>query len=197
MAETVQRIMDIHATWTIYGKGAINLEIAAEKNREFPQLPRFGLRLFLNKELERVTYYGMEPNESYRDKCRSSSHGQYQAKIAELHEDYIRPQENGSHWDCHYLLLSGNGVGLAAVSEKNSFSFNTSLYTQEELENRAHNYELKKSGSTVLCLDYAQNGIGSNSCGPKLQEKYSLDETSFTWSIRMIPVIERTKRNRC
>ncbi len=41
--------------------------------------------------------------------------------------------------------------------------------------------------STVLCLDYAQNGIGSASCGPRLAEQYRLDDASFDFSIRLIP----------
>ncbi|MGN0290064.1 MAG: glycoside hydrolase family 2 TIM barrel-domain containing protein [Lachnospiraceae bacterium] len=190
LAAAVQRIMDIHATWTIYHTGAVNVEMKVLKNKEFPELPRFGLRLFLHRELENTTYYGMGPNESYRDKCRSSSHGLYRAKVWELHEDYIRPQENGSHCDCDYLLLTAEDFGLAAVSAKSSFSFNVSLYTQEELENKAHHYELEEAGSTILCLDYAQNGIGSNSCGPKLPDKYKFTDTRFVWSIRLIPFID-------
>ncbi|MBO1681574.1 hypothetical protein [[Clostridium] scindens] len=40
---------------------------------------------------------------------------------------------------------------------------------------------------TVLCLDYAQNGIGSNSCGPELAEQYRLDSKEFVFGIRLIP----------
>ena len=52
---------------------------------------------------------------------------------------------------------------------------------------KAHNYELHPCDSTVLCLDYAQNGIGSASCGPRLAEQYRLDDASFDFSIRLIP----------
>ena len=88
--------------------------------------------------------------------------------------------------DCDYVILSGGPWGLAAVSG-NPFSFNASVYTQEELEKKAHNYELEPSGSTVFCLDYAQNGIGSNSCGPKLLEAYRFDEETFTFQIKLVP----------
>ena len=108
--------------------------------------------------------------------------------MGELHEDYIRPQENGSHADCDYVTVTGGRWGLAAVSEQR-FSFNASIYTQEELEKKKHNYELEPSGSTVLCLDYKQNGIGSNSCGPVLGEKYKLNKESFTFRIKMAPFV--------
>ncbi len=186
VAETIQRIMDIKATWTLKNSGAISLEIEADKNKEFPELPRFGLRLFLNQKLSNVSYYGMGPNESYRDKCRASSHGLYHAKVTDLHEDYIHPQENGSHNDCDYVLVFNNQFGLIAVSDS-KFSFNASVYTQEELENKAHNYELEASGSIVLCLDYEQNGMGSNSCGPKVMDKYKLNDKEIKFNIKLIP----------
>lgn len=75
---------------------------------------------------------------------------------------------------------------MTAVSPE-AFSFNVSLYTQEELEQKAHNYELEACGSTVLCLDYRQNGIGSASCGPELLEKYRLDEEKFRFEMKLIP----------
>ena len=137
--------------------------------------------------MNQISYFGLGPYESYRDKRRASVHGLYQAPVLKLHEDYLRPQENGSHLNCDYVILSGGSCSLAAVSGK-PFSFNASVYTQEELEKKAHNYELKPSGSTILCLDYAQNGIGSNSCGPELLEKYRFDEETFNFTIKLVPL---------
>ena len=76
-------------------------------------------------------------------------------------QDYIRPQENGSHYDCEYVELNNSRYGIVASAEK-AFSFNASYYTQEELEKKTHNYELTESDSVVFCVDYALNGIGSN-----------------------------------
>lgn len=187
-ATAVQKIMDVTMTWTIDGDGGILAKMDVKKDEEFPDLPRFGIRLFLNHTFENVSYYGMGPCESYRDKHRSSSHGFYHAKVEEMHEDYIRPQENGSHWDCDYVELSGGRSGLAAVSEK-TFSFNVSVYTQEALEEAGHNYQLVRSGSTVFCLDYALNGIGSNSCGPDLMDAYRFDETEFSFRFKLVPLL--------
>ena len=61
------------------------------------------------------------------------------------------------------------------------------VYTQEELENAAHNYELAESDSTVLCIDYSLNGIGSNSCGPVVLDQYRFDDTSFRFEFVWIP----------
>lgn len=50
-----------------------------------------------------------------------------------------------------------------------------------------HNYELVPCKSSVLCLDYAQNGIGSNSCGPRLNKEYRLDEKEFCFEMKLVP----------
>lgn len=188
-AWTVQKIMDIEITWSVDAAGEITSKMAVTKDPEFPDLPRFGVRLFLNNKLENVSYYGMGPYESYRDKHRATSHGLFRAKVREMHEDYIRPQENGSHYDCDYVELANGQFGLAAASEK-TFSFNASCYTQEELENVAHNYQLSESGSTVLCLDYALNGIGSNSCGSVVMDAYRFDDVAFTFQFKLVPFVK-------
>ncbi|MDE6218865.1 MAG: hypothetical protein K2G51_00240, partial [Lachnospiraceae bacterium] len=61
-----------------------------------------------------------------------------------------------------------------------------SVYTQEELEGKMHEHELEPSGSTVLCLDYAQNGIGSNSCGPEVLNRYQFGDAEFLFGIRLV-----------
>ena len=48
--------------------------------------------------------------------------------------------------------------------------------TQEELAAKAHNYELERCESNVICVDYTMAGVGSNSCGPRLAEKYQLEK---------------------
>ena len=189
LADTVQKILDVEMTWKINEDGKIEAVIEAVKDREFPELPRFGIRMFLNKKMNEVTYFGMGPQESYRDKHQASCHGLFRSKVAQMHEDYIRPQENGSHYDCDYVEITSGQYGIAAVSN-DSFSFNVSVYTQEELERASHNYELEESDSTVFCMDYAMNGIGSNSCGPDVLDKYRFAEEAFRFQFELIPFVK-------
>lgn len=188
-AASIQKILDAEVVWKIDCMGAITSSIHVIKDEEFPDLPRFGIRLFLDKKLENASYFGMGPHESYRDKHHSTSHGLYEKRVSEMHEDYINPQENGSHYDCDFVEITNSQFGIAAAADK-TFSFNASVYTQEELERAKHNFELVESESTVLCLDYALNGIGSNSCGPVVIDKYRFSETEFDFNIRIIPFVK-------
>ena len=189
VAETVQKILDVTITWKIEAAGKIDADIAVTKDDEFPDLPRFGVRMFLDKKLSAARYFGMGPQESYCDKHQAASHGLYQANVDDLHEDYIRPQENGSHYDCEYVELNNSRYGIV-VSAENAFSFNASYYTQEELEEKTHNYELIESDSVVFCVDYALNGIGSNSCGPVVLEQYRFDDVLFRFQFTLIPYVK-------
>ena len=189
VAETVQKILDVTITWKIESAGKIDADIAVTKADEFPDLPRFGVRMFLDKKLSAARYFGMGPQESYCDKHQAASHGLYHANVDDLHEDYIRPQENGSHYDCEYVELNNSRYGIV-VSAENAFSFNASYYTQEELEKKTHNYELTESDSVVFCVDYALNGIGSNSCGPVVLEQYRFDDVLFRFQFTLIPYVK-------
>ena len=189
VAETVQKILDVTITWKIEAAGKIDADIAVTKDDEFPDLPRFGVRMFLDKKLSAARYFGMGPQESYCDKHQAASHSLYQANVDDLHEDYIRPQENGSHYDCEYVELNNSRYGIV-VSAENAFSFNASYYTQEELEKKTHNYELTESDSVVFCVDYALNGIGSNSCGPVVLDQYRFDDVLFRFQFTLIPYVK-------
>ena len=186
-ADSIQKIMVIDATWEIGNSGSISVTMDVKRDMEFPQLPRFGIRLFLKEDMRQVTYCGLGPYESYIDKKRASRHEIFTADVADLHEDYIKPQENGSHSDCDYVILAGENCRLTAIGGgDNTFSFNASLYSQEELTTKKHNYELVPSGSVVLNLDYRQDAIGSNSCGPAPKEKYIFNDEKFTYQMKLI-----------
>ena len=169
-----------NAVWRIMPDGTMEVSIDGERNALAPVLPRFGLRLMLPSSMRNVEYFGYGPYESYADKHRASFRHLYRADTADMHEDYLKPQENGSHYGCSYLRLYDGQGEICARGE--AFCFSASPYTQEELTRKAHNFELRESGCTVLCLDAFQNGLGSNSCGPALSEAYQ-SPAEIRWRI--------------
>ena len=173
-ANCMQPVFRGKVMWEIAASGQLRVTITGDREKEMPFLPRFGLRLFLPENFSKVNYWGYGPNESYVDKHQSSWWGFFENDVEHMHEDYIKPQENGSHFDCAYIELKSL-TDEAVTVEGASFSFQVSYYTQEELTRKKHNFELEKSGFTVLCLDGYHSGIGSNSCGPELAEEYRVD----------------------
>lgn len=178
-----QRILDIEAKWIISGDGSITLHAKCSKTETVPFIPRLGLRMALDNAYNLVSYYGYGPYESYIDKKEASYPALFTAAVKDMHEDYIYPQENGSHCGCKYMSISDGKNQITVTGQ--DFSFNASEYTQEELTAKAHNFELQKSGYTIVCIDGRQSGIGSNSCGPELKKSMRTEgDFEFEFTIR-------------
>ena len=170
--------------WRVHMSGRIDAKIDVKSREDAPQLPRFGVRMMVPAVMNQIRYFGFGPFESYSDKHRASVKHMYESSVDAQHEDYIRPQENGSHWNCDYVCVHGMLGGLDVYGDE--FSFNVSRYSQEELARKAHNYELEPVDGVILCLDYCQAGIGSNSCGPALSENFMLPR-EFCFAFRIMP----------
>lgn len=175
----LQNFLRIQAEWKINQAGQVKVSMHVLRDAAFPFLPRFGLKLGIaGAEETPVSYYGYGPNESYQDKHRACWVDSFQTTAGELHEDYIKPQENGSHYHCTSVTAGGFYAHSAQP-----FDFNVSVYEIKELAAKKHNFELEKAGYLTVCVDYKQSGLGSNSCGPELKEQYRLDETEWDWNI--------------
>lgn len=181
----MQKILDMTAVYTIGKDGAMDIRLTGCKNDQMPFLPRLGLRFFLPKDMDKACYLGYGPDESYIDKRRSSYYGAFTTTAKANHEDYLKPQENGSHYGCDKVAVTdAQGNGLTVTSAQ-PISFNISPYTQEELTQKMHNFEIAECDSTVLCIDFAMSGIGSGSCGPQLMEKYQVNPDTFDYTVHI------------
>lgn len=185
LASGVQKILDADILWEINGKGELKFCCNANRNPVFPPLPRFGLRFFLKRDFENVEYFGKGPYESYIDKQQATYYDLFVSSVTDMYEDYIRPQENGNHIGTRFVKLENVAddavVRIDAVNAP--FNFSLSHYSQENLQSTKHSFELEEESYTVLCVDYAQNGIGSQSCGQRMKEDYQFDLPKFDFSV--------------
>ena len=108
--------------------------------------------------MNQAEYFGYGPHESYIDKRRASYLGKFTSRVCDLHEDYMRPQENGSHYHCEYVSVADDSRKLTVYNEQ-PISFNLSEYTEEELTTKGHNYELEKSGYTVFLYRFTDRVV--------------------------------------
>ncbi len=134
-------------------------------------LPRFGLEFLVDKSFENFSYIGFGEGESYSDKNLSTEYGFYKGNSQKNYDKrYIRPQESGSHFNSTYLNLDG----LFSLIAEKPFSFSVNPYSTQQLYYTKHNFELPKNDFVCVCIDLFMRGIGSNSCGPELNEKYEI-----------------------
>ncbi len=180
-------VAELDLTWTFLANGRIDVAMKVHKNPVLPGLPRFGLAFSFVKEMDKASYFGFGPFESYQDKCQASRLGYYESTIQDFYEDHLKPQEHGARSYCQYGSFASDTFNLQVVpTENHNFSFNFSEYTVSELANKMHSWELEKADSHELIIDYKQAGIGSNSCGPVLAEEFQLIEENFTFAFSLI-----------
>ena len=77
---------------------------------------------------------------------------------------------------------------LEFLSEK-EFEINVSKYSVDAIYRAEHTDELVEDGKVHLRIDYKVSGIGSNSCGPGLLEKYQLNEKEIDFAFSVRPIL--------
>ena len=155
-------------TYEFFDEGvsaAIEYEFA--KWTTFP--PRVGFAATISKKYDKVRYYGYGSNESYIDRRISCVKDVYADTVDNMFVRYVKPQENGSHYGTEFMEITDGKTTLRA---EGNFSFSSLPYSAATLTHTAHDWELPAAESTHLSLDYFMSGIGSNSCGPWLGEKW-------------------------
>ena len=84
------------------------------------------------------------------------------------------------------LTVRGEGAALN-VSADADFAFSLLGWNVSELEAAAHAWELPAPKHSVLTVDGALGGIGTNSCGPRLLDKYRFTEKRFSFGFTIAP----------
>ena len=152
-------------------------------------LPRFGLALVMPEGTERLKWFGRGEVESYADKHLASRLGLWETTVTDNFEHYVKPQENGAHNGTYWAAAASLvGHGLFVSANGAEFSFNASHYSDKTLTETRHDYELIPAKETFFNIDYKQSGIGSNSCGPALDEKWQLKEKKFAFTLHLVPM---------
>jgi beta-galactosidase/evolved beta-galactosidase subunit alpha len=181
---------DCRTTYTVLGSGDVLLQVEGTPRGEWPMMiPRVGLEMTLPTTLDHVAWLGRGPGESYVDSKSAARFGFWKGTVDELFTPYVFPQENGNHTDTHWVALSdGRGTGLLAVGDP-QLDFSAHRFSTEDLDRARHTSDLQPRDSVTLHLDWRQNGIGSNSCGPALLDKYQLKAEPFTFRLRLRPLL--------
>ena len=158
--------------------GKIRVELDGKVKEDCIWLPRLGFEFKFPYESDKFRYFGAGPTESYCDMSRHARVDWYESDADSEYVPYIMPQEHGNHTKTKVLEIK-NGITFEAEDE---FDINVSHYTIKMLDDAKHINELKRDIGTNVRIDYKNSGIGSNSCGPELLEKYRLSEKEIDFT---------------
>ena len=162
-------------TYTFDQAGEMKLDIQTKVRENAMWLPRFGFEFALTEDNRRFRYFGRGPEENYCDMHAHTTTGWFDSDVDREYFPYIMPQEHGNHTGCKLLQMAG---GLMFTA-KTVFEVQVSAYSTEALTVATHIDELEKNGAVNVRIDYRGSGLGSNSCGPELLEKYRVQEKEF------------------
>ena len=178
----------VRYSYTVYSSGDVLLEtLVTPRQNNLPPLPRLGLEMTLPAGFDRFAWDGLGPHESYPDRRESVRRGVYSGTVAAQFQNYIRPQENGNKSDVRWAAVTDSrGLGLLATAQP---LLNVSVHhvTTQDLTAAQHTYELTPRPETVLHLDHAQSGLGSQSCGPGPLPQYLLQPSEVSFAVRLTP----------
>ena len=184
-------------TWSFRADGSVDVANEAVPHGEFPHaVPRLGLSLVLDKDLECVEYYGRGPRENYIDRCTGSFLGLWKSTVADEFEEYVRPQDCGGKADVRYVeLKDGSGRGVRFAASEPMF-VQALHYTWEDLDFARHRAGQKRFRAPLVArpevylnLDVRQVGLGGGSCGPGPMFKYRFNPNEpVSWHLAISPV---------
>ena len=159
--------------------------------RKLPELPRFGMRMELKKDYERLVYYGRGPEENYTDRCSSTFVGRYEDTVSNQFYPYIRPQETGNKTDVRWVsLLDAQGFGLK-VTGLQPLAFTALHFTLEDLDpgltrKLQHTVDVIPQKNVCLHVDLKQRGLGGdNSWGMYPHNEYRLLDKKYSYSYKL------------
>jgi beta-galactosidase len=172
------------------GGAALSVSATFEFSGDWPTLPRIGLTVPLPVSVwdaAVVTWTGLGPTENYADLGEGVWLGTFTGIIDELWGTQIRPQESGHRGGTRELVLEGSGDRLQVQSSGDGLGFSLCRWTPQQLDAAGHVEELPDSDTWWLTLDAAHAGIGTASCGPKMETRYAVPSrtTSLTFGLSM------------
>ena len=162
-----KNVCKVTVTYEVYNDGAVKVSAECTKSKNLIFAPRFGLTLEMPKVYSNVEYYGMGDSVNAPDFCEHAMLGIYKTKVADMHEEYIKPQESSMRSGVRWAKLTDDdGNGLMFLSLNGRMTFSADHYTSQQCAKAQHIEELQECNTTFLHFDSYHLGVGSNACGP-------------------------------
>jgi beta-galactosidase len=167
--------------YTVTADGTVSVAVVLKRKqkRGLRLLTRVGYSFEANECYTRVKYFGRGSAENLPDFKEHAPVGVYEALISDLHEPYIKPQDNNYHTDTRWIEFQTD-CGCPAFrieADGRLLGFAAHDYTQKALAAATHNEDLTRGETVFVSIDGYTAGAGSNSCGPLPLEEYLLRPT--------------------
>lgn len=163
------------------------LDIDARFEPKTAELRRAGLVCMVDSALSRVDYYALGPWENYVDRKDGCLVGRYETSVDSMASPYVKPQTTGGREELRELTLRDrSGFGIR-VETQGDVAFSALRYTDADLMEAAHFWEMTPRPAIVLHLDARQRGVGNASCGQDVDTlpQYRVPQQPLNYKLRI------------
>jgi len=137
-------------------------------------IPKFGMRVRIPDTFNKIDWYGRGPWENYPDRKTGSLIGRYTSKLENFITAYPSPQDNANRCDVRWFTFATQNNNIIKITGLQPLCFRAWPYTEEDLENISHDYQLPDHDFINLNIDLNIHGVGGDDTwGAKTMEKYT------------------------
>lgn len=174
--------------YILYPQGMV--DIVARFNPKNGEVRRAGLVCAIDSAYDQVDYYAYGPMENYCDRKDGATIGRYHTTVDEMLVHYAKPQSTGGREGLRELILRNKQGEGVKIETEGQVAFSALRYTDADLMNCNHIWELTKRPYTVLHLDAWTRGIGNASCGQDVNTlpQYRVPQQTLTYKLRISPL---------
>ncbi|WP_439185364.1 glycoside hydrolase family 2 TIM barrel-domain containing protein [Carboxylicivirga taeanensis] len=182
--------------YRIFGNGQIDVAYTFNALADsLPEIPRIGMVMQLDKQIDNLQFYGRGPWENYTDRKTASFIGVYESKVEEQYFPYGRPQENGHKTDVRWLSLQNQtGMGLKIVAINQPLEFNALHIATGQLDPGLKKQlrtplDVKEGDFVELHIDHKMMGLGGDdSWGSKPHKPYLMEANQeYKYEFTIVP----------
>ena len=185
--------MDVTLSFIVCADGTIMVNSLIRPQNVGAIIPKLGFRLEMPKEMEQLTWFGRGPWDSYRDRKEACLPAIYESTVTDQYEEYILPQEHGTKQEVRWMAVTNSdGLGLLFAAPDQMAASAVHFRPEDNYTNsnerKKHTYEFVKCANSVVNLDAVTRGLGNNSCGPDVMDKYELKAANTSFRFFIIPL---------
>jgi beta-galactosidase len=191
MTDHNNKLATLQQTYMISGAPSVHLKtLFTPEQEEIPVLPRLGYEMVLKPGFDQISWYGRGPHENYMDRNSSAHLGIFRGEVSDLFVNYPVPQENGNKTGVRWVKIQDRGDRGITVTSARPFETSARHVSLDNLTEAAHTYELIKQDQVFWYIDFQQNGLGGNSCGPRPMSQYLLKPEPIEFNFTIAPCQE-------
>jgi len=190
--EMIKDSANVSIVYNIKPNGTIKVEYSLKASNKLPNIPKIGMQMGVQKDFEQVSWYGKGESENYIDRSFGFTIGRYSLPIDKFIEPFQMPQENANRTEVRWMAVSTpqKNKGLLVVQDTKPLSTSAWPYTQENVSEAKHTFDLKNPGFLTVNIDLIQMGVGGNDSWSPVAapiEKYQIPSGEYQYSFYLLP----------